>query len=1148
MTERPSVQDAQDRTLAEITFDRNVVVVAGAGTGKTTLLVNRLVHALLREPGAIAITELVALTFTNKAASEMKIRLRERLTALVAAGQGESGAVESGAVQLSALRERYHLSSEQIAARAGAALHDLEKAQIGTLHSFAAHLLRLYPIESGVDPGFQEDDGLRFKEHFEEQWEFWLSSELGAKGRDHARWRRLLGELELESIRDLARALCSELVPLEALSLDASAQELPTPLRTWLGEKHEQARALLSAHDRQKRRKAESMLAAAINVFSVIHRHGVEGLSSLEGQDADVLGRDTGGPPAGWGDEEFAKAKSLIDAAKKILTTDHDLFGDLMFILTPFVRKVRAVFLQEGWISFDGLLARARSLVRDHPAVRERLKQEYKAVLVDEFQDTDPIQYEIVLYLSERAGRCGRTWQEIDLAPGKLFIVGDPKQSIYAFRRADIEAFDRVIDKIRTSGGVVYELATNFRSNGEVLRVFNALFDRLLRPEENVQPRNVTLLSSPNRQAGVTHPGVELRLVQAERDEEDRDAAAATRMEAETLARWLKEELLAGETLTDTHGRVTPLLPGHVALLFRTLTQAQAYLEALNRYQVPYVTDGEKHFYRRQEVIDLVNILRVVDNPHDTIALVGVLRSSLGGVTDREIYELRLRGALDYRRRECLSGWSSPRAHALDHLYQQFIDLSRSMPRRPLPEALDLLFAHLPILELAAASAHGEQAMANLVKVRDLAGELADRPSLTLTGFVDLMIARLEELPEETESALREESLDAVRVLTIHKAKGLEFPVVVLPGLHHGKRSGNADPPVSQDWSSGLQGMSIGGHCSLGAVVASEKRLARETAEARRVFYVGMTRARERVILSGGLPARESKGAFLELVREAVGENIAKRGQATVSVGDACLSQAVITAADQVPRTRTKGRAALRPPGNWSTVVGRWEERERTWAAACSSRTHLTPALLVEEERRNVQADSPGWDSGRRAGGTELSSLIGTLTHRVLERWDFADDPRRLSDCIQAVCMSGVPSEWADQRGELTQEVEGILQVFRTSSACDELRRASILGREVPFTIPWAPSTSPPPRSSALRSQNRLCVMDGFIDLVYQLNGETWIADYKTDRALGEALASRVALYRLQTEVYAHAVAQCLGLEKVGCKLIFLRSGEAVVI
>ncbi|MGH9493234.1 MAG: UvrD-helicase domain-containing protein, partial [Terriglobales bacterium] len=527
-----AIPDEEARRLAETTFDRNVVVVAGAGTGKTTLLVNRLVHLLIREPKPIEITRMVALTFTNKAATEMKVRLRERLQALRVTARGQAAA-DPGAVSIADLRERYGLSSDEIDKRAKGAWENLEKAQLGTLHSFAAHVLRLHPLESGVDPAFEtDDDGLRFDEHFSAQWEVWLDGELGPNGPNHALWRRLLAEVGLAQIREVAYELRSELIPLDDLCSQAGEAVLSQAFRDWAAAKRTRAAALLAAHDRPKRRKIESMLAVAQELFSLLLERGHDAVGTLDPAQREELDRDLGDQPAGWSKDEFAEAGSIIRVAKQTLTVDGDLIQDLLKLLTPFAQRVRAAFLAQGWISFDGLLARTRTLLRDHPAVRERLKHEYHAVLVDEFQDTDPVQYEIILYLAERAGRCGATWRDVELDPGKLFIVGDPKQSIYAFRRADIEAFEQVVRKVRESGGVVYELATNFRSHGRLLEVVNPIFDRLLRQQENVQPPNVPLIVRPDRRGGVTRPGVELRLVTADDDEEEFDAATATRIEA----------------------------------------------------------------------------------------------------------------------------------------------------------------------------------------------------------------------------------------------------------------------------------------------------------------------------------------------------------------------------------------------------------------------------------------------------------------------------------------------------------------------------------------------------------------------------------------------------------------------------------------
>lgn len=1139
MNERMTIPDAHIRHLAETTFDRNVVVIAGAGTGKTTLLVNRLIHALMRDPQPAKITEMVALTFTNKAATEMKIRLRERLLSFLDPDQDEREACDPGVVRMGELQTLYGLSSAQIVARAEAALHDLEKAQIGTLHSFAAHLLRLHPIESGVDPDFKEDDGIRFEEHFLEQWELWLDRELGANGQNHEQWRRLLAHVELTDLREFTFALCSELVPLDGLIRQVEDMQLSPTLRESLVIKHARTAELLTAHARTKPRKVEVLLAAARELFRLLLERGLEGIGGLRIAERDALNRDLGALPADWTESDFAEAGSLIRMAKRVCGIDPGFVQELLIVLTPFIKGVRATFLNQGWLSFDSLLARARALLRDHPTIRERLKHECHAMLVDEFQDTDPIQYEMILYLVEQMGSCHASWRDIELTPGKLFIVGDPKQSIYAFRRADIEAFDQVVNKIQASGGEVYELVTNFRSHGNVLGVVNAVFDRLFQHRENLQPSNVPLIVQPNRSGGVTRPGVELRLVKAGQDDDEFDVASATRIEADSLARWLSDELLAHETFVDAHGRKTPLKPGHIALVFRKLTQAQGYLEALRRHRIPYVTDGEKHFYRRQEVVDLVNLLRVVENPHDSIALLGVLRSPLGGVTDRELCELRERDAFDYRRMDRLKDWESPRASAVRRLYERFVELNRSAPLYPLPVTVDLLFTRLPILELAGASLDGEQAMANLIKVREMAAEFVDRPQLTFSGFVDLMVARLSEQREEAEGAVAEESLETVRVLTIHKAKGLEFPVVILPGLHHGVKTRGKQPLISQDWSTNLLGISIKGQCNLGAVLVGEKYRAREEAEQRRLLYVGMTRAKERLILSGGLTSHSVQGTFLALLQDVVENDVGEAEHKTIHVGPIGFDQTVTAEKDRFLTSRKGTLHELQSLQPWTDLILLWEQRDHRWSKACSRPRYLTPSLLMKQEPKAVRAltqDHAVPESGH-------ARLIGTLAHRVLEDWDFTADPEKLERQVEVICERVGFQHGRKDAQEMALDLRRMFRSFAASDAYAQLRRATIVGREVPFAIPWDGSTG-----TLSTASDQPCVMEGIIDLLYQLDGQVWIADYKTDHLLDEEIPDRVARYRCQTQVYQEAVSRSLGVANVRWNLIFLRNGKSVEI
>jgi ATP-dependent helicase/nuclease subunit A len=1114
MTELAALADSQDRFRAETTWDHNVVVMAGAGTGKTTILVNRILNLLMREPNPLVITEIVALTFTNKAATEMKQRLRVQLLRLT----------EQKEDMISTFRTRYHLSAEEVHERAKMALEQLEKSQIGTLHSFAAHLLRLHPVESGIDPLFQEDDGSQFKELFDFSWGRWLDDELGSSGPQHERWRRVLARATLEDLRQLTTSLAGDFVNVDELDHQCQSLLLDGSLRAWVMTMHGRATSLLAAQDRPKRRKAEQMLAAAVQSMTLLLQKGPGGLDQLTQDEQAILEKDLGKAPGGWDHASFQEAASIIGLAQQLLTVDQSYFHDVVTLVRPFLNQVQQGLLTSGWISFDGLLARAKTLLRDHPAVRTRIKQTYRAILVDEFQDTDPVQYEIILYLGEKAGSHRTQWQDIELEPGKLFIVGDPKQSIYAFRRADIEAFERVVEKIRVGGGVVYSLVTNFRSNEAVLDVVNNVFDRLFQPTEHIQPANEPLAVKPQRQPEVSISGVQLRLVTADEDDEEFDVQVATRVEAETLARWLKEELLPGTTVTDRDRLDGPLKLGHIALIFRKLTQAQVYLDALRRYDIAYITDGEKHFYRRQEVIDMVNLLQVIDNPHDSIALVGVLRSPLGSMADQDLLALQQIEGLGYQQVERLSPWSHPRAGTVRRLYEQLAELHQLAPLRPVPEAIDLIFDRLPVLELAAASLHGEQAVANLRKMREMAEALADRPHLTLSGFVDLMITRISEQPDEAESPLVEESLDAIRVLTIHKAKGLEFPVVILPGLHQGAKNLRKGPSIHHDWSSGCYSVRMGGRSNLGAALVDMKMAAREEGEQQRLLYVGMTRARDLLVLSGGQTSNPGHDTVLSLLGEAMEGEEGLSTSDWIEIGTSRLTRVITPATVAARRHKQEPLATTVPRPSFDSILLRHRARQVEWERCRATPRRVTPSAMAGG---STEAISSHTVQRRHA---DLGRLVGACAHKVLEQWDFATPDADVHTVIMQTIRHAVAQDHPELIHEITEDLTSLLSRFLSSEPYKTLQRATVLGREVPFVMSF--------------SENQL--VEGAIDLIYRLDGRIWIADYKTDEVAAEDVQSRVDRYRPQAEVYVRAVERALGLSSLSFQFIFLRPGVAI--
>lgn len=1137
MINRHPLSDAEARHIGETTFDRNVVVLAGAGTGKTTLLVNRLLHALLREPHPFRLTEMLALTFTNKAASEMKGRLHDELQQLLRACQSSVGTGESGNAKLKEFQEQYGLSTEHIQDKVTMALHDLEKAHISTLHSFAAHVLRLFPLESGVDPNFQEDDGTQFAELFSDMWNLWLDDVLSEQGENHPQWQEILDVVDLTGIRNFAFALCEDSVSLSALKTQLDSDGQSPALTSWLQANQQRVSHLLEQYTQAKPRKIERMLEVAGHVFHVVEREGWAGVGELSTEEKVLVASAIGQAPKGWIPEDFQEARRIVQGAHRLMNVDEHFLSRVVHVLEPFVQRVCRLYADKGWIRFDGLLVRVRDVLRNHPGVREQLKADFQAIMVDEFQDTDPLQYEILLYLGEQPGDHGQQWDAIRLVPGKLFIVGDPKQSIYAFRRADIQAFDQVVAKLTHDGGIVCTLATNFRSNRAVLEVVNAVFDRLFVHEDNVQPRNVPLMAGRQEEEGFTAPGVDLYVV-ANAGEEEWDAERATRMEAEWLAAWIHDQVNSGQQWVVEHGLRIPLRPGHVAVLLRKFTNAHVYLDAMHRRGIPSLTDGERHFYRRQEIIDMVNVLRVLDDPTDAMAIVGILRSSLGGVPDQDIMELSRLGHLDIRRFDRWQEWDSMRKPVVQILFEQLAVLHVQARQMPIPEFIDRIFAQLPIVELAAASSHGEQAVMNIRKLRDLMAAQAAIPHLSFSGWVDRLVECLMTHPPEPEASLAEETLDAVRVLSIHKAKGLEFPVVMLPGLHQKSAGLDRGAEVSVDWMSGVYGCSFPPTWNAGQVLLWEKEQIREKAEQRRVLYVGMTRARDRLVLSGGLLTKPVRESFLGFLQHVADGEIGNPEHATVQIGAAAIRQTVVTSSNMLLQKISMSSpisSKSEPRESRSLALDKDRERESTWRNVSREVAFMTPS-----SDHSFQAIQPS--RTQREGSKTASLRIGTVVHQLLEQWDFQLDSENFREPLREWCRQDFYADCEDDdKNAVALEIEGLMETFLQSPSYRELQRATVIGREVPFAMPWS-------NEDTSGSASRSCVMEGVMDVVYEIAGDTWVGEYKTDRVMDSNVVEYAERYRHQAQVYAIAASKSLGLDITGCKIIFLRTGEVVTI
>jgi ATP-dependent helicase/nuclease subunit A len=1082
--------DREHRDRARFRLDANVVVEAGAGTGKTTLLTDRILFLVLGwdEPAPIKIDRVVALTFTEKAAGEIKLRLSDRLVELAArlSGAGLSdGARERADRTLAELRAQFGKADAEILARARAALEDLDKSQIGTIHSFCSHLLRLHPVEAGVDPAFRVDaDDEGFDELFASEWARWLDDELGERPPRRGAWLELLAVADLDELEAFARELCSEKFDLAAVGgLDRASGAVLRDLsrRTALvpaGKPKPRGKILEGLAEISARLDAAADAAEAVDP-------PLDAPELPEPRDSKW--------PAAWAEypEDEALYERARDVAVSATARGEAAVRRAARLLGPFAERFRREYARLGWISFDGLLRRARDLVRDNPGVREEAKRRFAALLIDEFQDTDPLQGELLMFLAERPRGGAKSWREVVPAEGRIFVVGDPKQSIYRFRGADIAAYEGFVLHLRESGALACDLTANFRSVPGVVRPVNEAFGVVMKARAGAQPAYKAI--SPARAEGLPEPAVRVIAVTGEEG-----AAEIQRAEAFWIAGWIAAN--ARVPGAPAEGR-RPLKD--VAVLLRSSTPLPVLLDAFKRAGIPYAVDIERDFYEVPEVSDFLNLLRALDDDGDRIALAGLLRSPLAALTDGGLLALSRADALDYRRDPrdgVLSEDESRRARALFEVLRR---LRARAGRAPLGELVGAALDETRLVELAARAYHGQQTVSNLLKLKRLAVEASDGRGATLKEFAARVREASRESRREGESPLADENLEAVRVMTMHKSKGLEFPVVFAPNLS-GKPGGGNEKPVSRlDAATGRAALRLGKSVSAAMALADAREKEMERHESVRLLYVAMTRARETLFLIGRRKtAAGALSSHLHAAGSWPGDDVEGRLPATLI--EAGKVPEPTPAAAAAPSSSAEDAAA---------AVAAWERRSALREAARAPRARAATAYLRESPKR---------PSGDEEGGSAAGAEVGQICHRVLQEWDFraGGDASSAAKSARELLERRAPGpRW--ERAEV--EAREVLGVFLASRAAKDLAKAEILGRETPFAYAEGKS-----------------VVRGAADLIYRVGGTVVVADFKSERVTETSAAAVRARYAEQGRIYVEAVERAWGV-KPEFRVLFLR-------
>jgi ATP-dependent helicase/nuclease subunit A len=1120
------------------THDRNLIVVAGAGSGKTRVLVERYL-ALLDSRPDWPLNALVAITFTRKAAAEMRDRVRQALEARrqKAIGKGNEAALQRWSDLLAAM----------------------DSARIDTIHGLCSTLLRANAAEAGIDPSFEVLDDVQARTIREDAVEAAVKAATSAD--PDTPLGRLFAHYDPQQIRRVLNDAALFAVDLPELTGDLMSlwqQEWSHGWDEAINRLLEQVRPHLNWEPikdgdglSEKWRECSAYL---VRLAQEVDR--AERLRTL----TELQGMHKPGKPAGiWGgDGEVAKADlgKIIDAAKKTLTRIGDAPGEL---------DARSADLLPGWaaliklaqghysqakrrqavLDFDDLERLTAQLLHEQPEVAARYRgREFRHLLVDEFQDTNQSQWQIVQAL---------TGLEV---PGSLFVVGDPKQSIYAFRGADVSVFGSVRAQILDQRGREVLLADSFRTHQPLVEHFNRVFGKLLVRDEYSPVRDYQVeLGAPMRafrtQPPHEAPCVELVLIDGKAAEaetgEKYGSEACRHWEAYELAERLHRMVEAGHPVRDRNGddpsACRPLEYGDVAILFQSLANVGIYERVFRARGLPFMTIAGRGYYGKQEVYDLLNLLRALHRPVDDLSLASALRSPLFALSDDALYALRLTGlplweALDQPGDLVPEDEAAQVAAARDCVYR----LRAVAGRVTISELLRMALDETGFLAALTGLPDGTQRRSNVEKLLDLAQSSG---RVTLGAFQAYLHDLSAREVREGEALLEAEGV--VRIMTVHASKGLEFPVVVLADASWLRGGGGGSDTLLYD--GGLACKVIGADGKAASPFAyrsaADRASAREEAERRRLLYVAATRAEDHLIISGQVSEdkKEEKykakgwlGWLLESIDErdsAVAwhwpdqppqaADLVASGEMRRSTGRPLWSNEKVEAGQ-----RLDGPVSAPPLLRQITV--RRSVQIRHLAATAIEDLGSAEAVPDDEERRRhrdrfkrrVLYDAPTMirPVTPRQERRVTSRQIGEIVHEALRWWQPPYDHKPLAE-RRALLRSYAWAQGITAEGDTwsaIEQAEGFIHKFMKSELYGWLMGSPAVYRELPFIYE--------------RDQH---IIHGVIDVLFRRADGQWIlADYKTSFAGKNAglatLEQHARRYHLQVAVYAAAVQQQIGV------------------
>jgi ATP-dependent helicase/nuclease subunit A len=941
-------------------LDRTLFVEAGAGSGKTRSLVDR-VMSLLRS-GEVTLDRIAAITFTEKAATELRDRIRLEL---------ERQLRDDDLDPMD--RERFE-----------AALPEVDMAAISTLHAFAQRILNEHPVEAGLPPQIEVFDEVASQIDFQARWQSQRRQILD----DPSLTRTLRLGLALEVTLDKIRSLALEFdhnwdlatdparIPWdddephtvdarpfvtaadEVIAMAADCTDPSDKLSIWLhGEASEYVEQLRAAPDEEE---VLRLLSLRKPTFAV----GRTG-SKQKWPDVDAV---------------RAAAAGLAELREQLCEEVSAAIGRRLAVtVRDFVVGAAEGRRADGRLAFHDLLVLTRQLLRSEHGVevRRALRQRYQRLLLDEFQDTDPIQIELAVLLASPDDDGEQPWQDITTDPGRLFFVGDPKQSIYRFRRADIDLYLRARHAFSDADPV--RLVTNFRSAPVVIDWVNHVFQRLIRLQDGSQPEYQPLTAEPRRRDPGTGPGVAVLGIDAHGDvnaERLREIEASA--VADTVVRAVCDGWEVSEAADNGSRTTRPAQLGDITILLPARTSLPALERALGVRGIAYRAESSSLVYSTSEVRDVMAVLRAIADPTDQLSLVTALRSPAFGCGDDDLvtFKLQHHGRFDLTQDP---PDELPDEHPVGAALRYLRTLHRASTWSTPSELLDRLCRDRQLFELGYATDRPRDLWRRLRFVIDQARAWSEAEGSGLRAYLEWAKLQASDSARVAEAILPETDDDSVRIMTVHAAKGLEFPIAILSGTS--SQPGGRRQSVRVVWPpDGPVGIDLGKRArtpEFEAFRPFDEQM--DHHERIRLLYVACTRAQDHLVVSLHRKDRnttdDQKRTNAELLATAC-----RDAPAQTTFDDPEEPATVLPPVGDGPESGDP----LPPMRRWADErrdVLRSSGRHRSLAASeVVLREHEEPDAGNEKGPRDL--DLPAWQKGR------YGHAIGRAVHAVLQTID----------------------------------------------------------------------------------------------------------------------------------------------------------------